>query len=308
LTIYMDTGNGYPPGAAVAAAGVAGVIAYVGTPGRTKNLTAPVVADYQAHGIAVLTVYEDIANDVAGGQGAGVAHAQAALTDMRNLGLPDTTPVCAAADEHLTAGMIPTATAYQAGFYDTVKAAGWAGPVGGYGFSEFLVAIQAAGKADWTWQAGTYPAAGSNVNLWQRNGSDGAPTQMTIAGTVVDIDDVLIPITAPITPGVDMGFNRTCQPGTDEHADLCVAGCSEMFISCSWGQTIAVHDLLFWGPTPAAAPPQATGVGGGYAESDHGNVPWQIDSNRPGPIPIPAGAVTATLRYDAAHDFDLAAR
>jgi hypothetical protein len=191
VTIYLDADR-YPAGVAVSAAGAAGIIGYVGTPGRTKSLTAAVVADYRAHGVAVLGVYEDGTNDVAGGRGAGVAHAQAALADMRALGLPDTTPVCAAADEHLTAGMIPTAVAYQAGFRDTVRAAGWRGPVGAYGFAEFLAAVRAAGVADWLWQCGTHPAAGSGVNLWQRNGSDGQITQMTIGGIRVDLDDLLV--------------------------------------------------------------------------------------------------------------------
>lgn len=192
MTIYIDTGDGYPSGAEIAAAGVAGVIGYVGTPGRRKNLTSAVVADYRTHGVSILAVYEDTANDVAAGRSAGVGHAQAALADMRAMGLPDTTPVCAAADEHLTAAMIPTATAYQAGFYSTVRASEWAGPVGGYGFSEFIAAIRTGHIVDWTWQCGAHPSAGSGVNVWQRNGSNGELTQMTVGGITVDIDDLLV--------------------------------------------------------------------------------------------------------------------
>ena len=128
-------------------------------------------------------------------------------------------------------------------------------------------------------------------------------------------------VVAPYWPGVDApsitpavpkesdmpSFNRTCAAGTDVHAELCVAGCNQLFISAGFGEEVSVFDAFFWGSTPSAAAPAATGVGGGFSEEGNGGVNWRIDPNRPGPIPIPAGSAMLTLRYTAAHDFDLAA-
>lgn len=192
--IYVDTGDGYPTGQQLVDAKVAGVIAYIGTPGRPKNLTKAIAADYLAHHLDILGVFENVANDVSGGWALGVTHAQATLADARNIGLPSSTPICASADEHLTGGALLTSSSYQGGFYDAVKADGWQGKVGGYGFAEFLAIIQANRKVEWKWQAGSHPPAGSDVNIWQRNGSNGAPASMRIGSITVDIDDVLIPI------------------------------------------------------------------------------------------------------------------
>ncbi len=102
-----------------------------------------------------------------------------------------------------------------------------------------------------------------------------------------------------------MAFGRTCAPGTDQHVDLAVVGCTKLRLHTSWGAQVAVHDILFYGDTGPDL--RGTGVGGGYDDGNHGGQPWRWDSNRPGPVEIPAGATTVTVRYDAGHDFFLSA-
>jgi len=103
----------------------------------------------------------------------------------------------------------------------------------------------------------------------------------------------------------DMAFGRTCPAGTNAHADMAVADCRKLRLHSSWGQKLVVHDILFYGDT--GPNPAGTGVGGGYDDDNNGGRPWTFDPNRPGPIDIPAGATTVTVRYDAAHDFFLSA-
>lgn len=159
--------SGHPSGATLVADGYTGVFVYAGTPGRAKNVTRAVYADYVANGLPVIAVYENVADDIS--SGAGAQHARDLIADLANVGAPTTIPICAAADEHLTAGQIPTAVGYQGDFYRTAKAAGWDGLVGGYGFSEFTRAINAAGLSEWLWQCGSASMLWDGVTFWQRN-------------------------------------------------------------------------------------------------------------------------------------------
>lgn len=179
---------GHPAGATLVADGYIGVLVYAGTPGRAKNITRAVYNDYVTHGLKVAAVYEDGVNDIA--SGAGAAHAQAIMADLlNNVGAPNTTPIAAAADEHLTAAQVVTGTGYQRDFYNTAKGAHWAGPVGGYGFSEYTRAISAAKVADWLWQAGSASSLWAGVTFWQRN--DG---YASIGGVQADINEQYLPV------------------------------------------------------------------------------------------------------------------
>jgi lysozyme len=93
--------------------------------------------------------------------------------------------------------------------------------------------------------------------------------------------------------------------GTDEHVDLIVANRTELYLACSWGQSVEVSHILFYGAT--GKDPDGTGVGGGYDARSHGGKSWSFKSNRPGPIAIPKGAKVATVRYTAKHSFALGA-
>jgi lysozyme len=91
--------------------------------------------------------------------------------------------------------------------------------------------------------------------------------------------------------------------GTDEHVDLIVTGRTELYLACSWGQSVDVSHILFYGAT--GKDPKGTGVGGGYDAASHAGKPWTFKPNQPGPIPIPKGAKMATVRYTAKHSFGL---
>src|SRR5206468_1409455 len=69
------------------AGGYAGVVRYVGTPGRGKNLTRAEAAAMLAAGVPVGLVYEDTAGWMLGGSSAGAAAARAALADADHCGV-----------------------------------------------------------------------------------------------------------------------------------------------------------------------------------------------------------------------------
>lgn len=187
-------GDPLASGAQLRSAGYIGALVYGGTPGRAKSTTTAQRADFQSAGLQVAAVYENTSTDINGGTAAGSSHADALMSDLRNCGYPSTTPICVAADEHLTASQITLGVQYQTGFYQRAKAQGWAGPAGGYGFSEFTQAIHSANVADWLWQAGSQSALWPSVTFWQDNtGTD------TVAGHATDRDWQLLPLGAPVT-------------------------------------------------------------------------------------------------------------
>jgi hypothetical protein len=77
----LDYSSGYPAPGAIKAAGYAGVVRYVGTPGRGKNLTRAEAQAMRAAGIPIALVYEASAGWMFGGKAAGVAAAKAVLAD-----------------------------------------------------------------------------------------------------------------------------------------------------------------------------------------------------------------------------------
>lgn len=204
MTRWADYSDHPLNGEALVAAGFGGVNRYAGTPDLPKNITPEECADHRAVGLAVTLVYEYDKPDYQGGYPAGATNANALMADAARCGVPDTTPISASCDVHLKDGQIAVAVAYQSGFYDAAKVAGWRGPVGAYGFDEFITAAVAAGKAEWTWRCGTPPPPGSDVTMWQRNGSDGQPAQTSVAGVTCDISDQLRSFPAAIEEDDDM--------------------------------------------------------------------------------------------------------
>jgi hypothetical protein len=184
-------GINHPTSAQVRAAGCSGCLMYCGTPGDSlgKDFTAAQYADYRANGIVRILVYENLANDIAGGASGGAAHAAAFLADARAKGVDIHDPAVATVDEHVAAASLPLAVAYQSGFYHALKANGWLGPVGIYGFSEVLIACHNAGVADWYWGAGARSAMPPYTNVWQDNTG-----VITIGGSVDDRDWILVPL------------------------------------------------------------------------------------------------------------------
>lgn len=198
MALLFD-GTNHPSAQQVMNAGCIGCLMYGGTPQYSKNFTPAQYRDYKARGLQTLFAFEIDMNDMNGGASAGTAHAAALLTNLRNGGVANTEPVCATVDKHITAANIPLAVAYQRGFYRYVKENGWVGPDGGYGFSEFLIAIHNAGVADWYWGAGSRSTMPPYTNIWQDNTGT-----LFVGGSADDRDWILIPLS-----GEDMSFDLT---------------------------------------------------------------------------------------------------
>jgi hypothetical protein len=188
MTLWGDY-VGYPGGAALAAAGIGGVIRYVGIGGSFKRLTAGELADLRAHGIEVLGVAESTSTEADNGYSAGVSDAQAVLNDPVTATLPY---IFATNDKP---SYVQADVDYVSGFASVLGSR-----AGAYGFATFLTAVR--GLVPVFWQAGEPPnATGTQgwVHFWQRNGtagngSDGAatPTAINVNSVSVDLDNQLL--------------------------------------------------------------------------------------------------------------------
>lgn len=87
--------------------------------------------------------------------------------------------------------------------------------------------------------------------------------------------------------------------GDNEHASVCLKGKSEWYLMTAFGHKVVVHQTVYNGPTPQGTDPAY--LPGGT------NSDWTFDPNRPGPVPVPGGAVQLTIRYTATHPFTVAA-
>lgn len=306
---WADYSAGRPSGAALRAAGYGGVIRYVGLGSAGKRITAPEYIELTNAGIRVLLVAElgtadawGSDNNPANAYARGKAYALMALNDARMLGIPDSVGIAAAADAHaVNQAQINCAVQYATGFRDVLgyQRAGF------YGFFETLNAVHDANVVSWYWKCGTMPTMSEAkwVHFWQRNS---APTIRFVSGVQTDVNEEYNSIVggSPVTPSpipvssapIGDEDNMNVPPGTDDHVNILVKGKTELYVACSWNRKVTIHSLLFYGAT--GPDPQGTGVGGALE-----NV--TIDSNRPGPLPIPAKAVMATLRYTADHTYGI---
>lgn len=203
---FLFDGTNHPTAQQVINAGCSGCLMYGGTPQYSKNLTAGQYADYKSRGLLTPIVFEIDANDMNGGAGAGAAHAQALLADLRSKGVSDTEPVGATVDKHITAANIPLAVKYQRGFAQAVWGSGWRGAVGAYGFAEFLIAVHNEALAEWYWGAGQRSLLPPYTNVWQDNTGT-----IIVGGSIDDKDWILIPIPqGDIMEWTDqLAFNQT---------------------------------------------------------------------------------------------------
>jgi hypothetical protein len=87
--------------------------------------------------------------------------------------------------------------------------------------------------------------------------------------------------------------------GNDVHATVFVKGKTQLYIcTADLGDTpVMLTSIDFYGDTPKGSS-AAAGVGGAIRSQP-------IDPHRPGPLPIPAGAVMAQIRYTANHTFSV---
>ena len=205
VTTILFDGRNHPPAATLIADGIAGGLLYCGTPASGKDFTAAQYADYKAHKLITIMGYENTTTDINGGYPAGQQHAAAFLADCRAKRVSFTEPALSTVDEHVTAANLPLAMNHHRGFRDGLKAAGWTGPIGIYGFSEVLAAAHAAGNADFYFGAGSRASLPPYTNIWQDNTGT-----IQVAGAADDRDVVLIPL--PTEDNVTTGFNS---PDTD---------------------------------------------------------------------------------------------
>lgn len=172
----------HPPSSVLRMAGYQGIFLYAGTPQLPKNGSRVLYQSYAANGLDSAAIFEVDTTDIYRPDLAP-QHALDTMSDVLSWGAPPTMAIEATADRHLSAADIPTATEYQRLFYQTCKGRGWAGPVGGYGFSEFTQAITAAGVADWTHVAGAQSTVLPGDTFWQENNRRDYPS-----GYQVDIN------------------------------------------------------------------------------------------------------------------------
>lgn len=195
----LDFSAGRISGRTIREAGHAFVVRYCGTPGRTKNIVRSEFQDLVSAGLTCWLVYENDTEDHAGGFNGGVAAARAARADADAIGYPSGGVIFFCADRHLAPAEVPVALAYLDGAASVLGR----GAVGAYGFSEFINAAKAQGKAAYFWQCGSRSAVGAGTHIYQRN--SGVATT-TLNGVQCDINDLLIPIggasgPAPSAPG-----------------------------------------------------------------------------------------------------------
>lgn len=296
MAIWADYAGGAPGGGALRAAGFTGAIRYVGIGGGFKRLTAAEYGDLVANGIEVLAVAENTTTDVESGYSGGVANANAAKSDLAALGMPADTLVFAAADEtspNLTAGVD-----YVRGFRDTLGLAS----TGAYGFGVFVRAVQAAGVASVYWQAGVEPASGAGVHFWQRNGSNGAPTQTVVNGITCDINDQLLPLpSAGVTyDGGDMAAPLDMPAGRDMYRVFSVpkvggsysVSAASLNLFAGWGHTVDVKQIAFVGW------PSETQYLGGTGE-------FTLATDTPTYLALPKGTAGVSIHYTADADWSI---
>ena len=117
--------------------------------------------------------------------------------------------------------------------------------------------------------------------------------------------DYDVSVVAPYWPGVDsmeddVPTYQVHLPDStpDSHVEMGVKGCTELYLHSGYAVALTATSIMFFGPTPPG--PGYTGVGG---EIDN----LVIDNNRPGPIPVPAGAVQVSVRYSCDGPWTLSA-
>jgi hypothetical protein len=307
MAVALDYSAGFPGGSAVKVA-ASGVVRYVGTPGRTKNITASEYRDMTANGVGVALVYENRTGDSAGGYAAGVTAAQAARADANNVGFPTNRPIYFAIDSDQGATPPAVVAAYLDGAASVLGKAN-TGVYGQYSVIEQCVPSHAAyGWQTAAWSGGKRSAKAA---LYQRIGT------VVVGGIGCDINDILVTDwgqhsyagasgTTTSSQEDEMAFGAQAAAGTGQHVDIATVGCKNLRIHCSFNHVVKVRAVLFYKDT--GGNPQGDGAGGGYdgefrKPAEH----WDWAPNRPGPMAIPAGATTCTVLYDADSPFYVSA-
>jgi hypothetical protein len=184
MATAIDYSQGHPTADSVRAAGHSGVVRYVGTPGRTKNITAAEYRDMTSKGVGVALVYENHAGDAAGGFAAGQTAARNARADANAIGFPANKPIYFAIDsDQVTAADFAAVSAYLDGIASILGDRALVGVYGEYDVIEKNVGTHA--RLGWQTAAWSGGKRSSKAALFQRLG------QTYVGGTQVDINDIL---------------------------------------------------------------------------------------------------------------------
>lgn len=181
-----------PSGAALAADGFQVASLYVGQDNTGKNMNATVVADYHAHGVAVITNFEYGAQQMLGGATQGHTDAVLGLSQARGCGMPGGRPIYFSADWAATPDQV---TSFVIPYLVAARAVLGAANVGVYGSYTTVSTVHAywavhfPGEKIWLWQTAAWSKNSlgdlqvfSPIDLFQ----DGATT--IVGGVTVDDD------------------------------------------------------------------------------------------------------------------------
>ncbi|MEV8610120.1 glycoside hydrolase domain-containing protein [Amycolatopsis sp. NPDC051373] len=305
MATVLDYSTGRPSGAAVAGRGHAGVVRYIGTPGRPKNLTRAEFLDLDAHGVGVALVYENHGGDAAGGRSAGVVAAQTARADADACGFPRDRPIYFAVDsDQVTAAQFDAVMAYLDGVASVLGSVVLVGVYGEYDVIEQAVGPHA--RYGWQTAAWSHGKKSGKAALYQKLGT------VEVDGVDCDESDVLADdwgqhnyqgATAPSTdPGVELMERITVTPPNN--------GQNSVRLNLPGGPNcrVIVRPPLTPGAKTVVAPMWVghiyawgqDGAGIGHDPAAAQGYNDRLDNHRTYPLP---GALWCDLNYSAAKPF-----
>lgn len=224
VDLGLDYSDARPGGAALAAAHVVAVGRYLGNDSRC--ITPSEYQDLTRHGIGVWLVKEsqtvDLSVSMLNGYNKGVADALAASAAIKQVGLPDGSPVYWAADFDIAPGSarVAQAESYVDGWNTIIPE----GRRGGYGGLWFLNYLHGKGKVDFLWECastsfrhGINPAS---VPLHIQQTTDNPPIAGTDYNNIFDTSSFAgnggaTPITNTVHEEDDMTIYRAVTASTD---------------------------------------------------------------------------------------------
>jgi len=211
--IVADYSAGFPGAAALKAAGFAGAMRYIGSPGNIKCTTADELRDFDAHGLEMGLVFEQSAGQWRNGYGQGQRDATAARHHASAIDFPLDRPIYFAIDQDVvTEDDFKALDAY---------ADGWASVLGHdlcgpYGEHDVVARCWARGFK-WTWQcrawSGTPTKYFDQRKLFQYYGSpytaDGR--NVVVNGIEVDTNEVNDSDWGQHTGGITVDWSDTAR-------------------------------------------------------------------------------------------------
>jgi hypothetical protein len=274
--------------------GVRFVCRYLTETGNPKGIGTAEFEALQDAGLALVCLFEITALDALGGAPGGVDYGQQARGYRQALGIPVTRPIYFCVD------FDPTETQWQfvEAYFRGIESAIPGTPIGVYGGYDTCKRLHEAGLVQYmfqtyAWSRGVwYPPA--QLRQTENN--------VVFGNAVIDwCESTALDYGQWPDSEANMLSNVDCPAGDNVHHSFTCAGATKLRIPESWGDTVAIHQVVFIGDTP-----EGDGVAwdGGWDEpgGDPHNA-WVFEPNRPGPVDVPAGATMVALRYTAAAPF-----